>query len=268
MSSQAYVGLSQRTFQQALVHLLESEYALVGSRRVLELLAEDVQTLVDQFYPRPGRLDSGWLVFTGTRATDHKAYPGDQASDYELVTLAWPVLTPEDRTYLATQPETKQARRPWFQQRLMRLIEYGYQQPDGPVLLTVADLAAMLGLSTGEVSLLLNEARQKTGKALPTKGYHFDQGLRPTHKAQIIALYEQGWDEADIARRSQHAQSSVGRYLRDYERVKLLLKQAIPVAQIPQLIEMQPSVVDAYVKLVEQYHPDLLPNLNSLPKFD
>jgi hypothetical protein len=258
MSSQAYVGLSQRTFQQALVHLLESDYALVGSRRVLELLAQDVQTLIDQFYPAPGRLDSGWLVFTGTRANGHKAYPGDQPSDYELVSLAWPVLTADDRHALANQPETKAARRLWFQQRLIRLIEYGFQQSDGPVLLTVADLAAMLGLTSVEVSLLLKEARHSTGKALPTKGYYFDQGLRPTHKAEIIALYEQGYDEAEIARQSQHAQSSVGRYLRDYERVKLLLKQAIPVEQISQLIEMQPSVVDAYVKLVEQYHPELL----------
>jgi hypothetical protein len=178
MSSQAYVGLSQRTFQQALLHLLESEYGLLGSRRVLELLAQDVQSLVEQFYPRPQRLESGWLVFTGTRATDHKAYPGDKASDYELVTLAWPLLTAEDRAYLASQPETKQARRPWFQQRLVRLIDYGYNQPDGPVLLTIADLAAMLGLTTGEVSLLLNDARQKTGRALPTKGYHLNFAQR------------------------------------------------------------------------------------------
>lgn len=259
MSSQAYVGLSQRTFQQALVHLLEHDYALLGSRRVLELLAEDVQVLVEQFYPPAEHLQSGWLVFTGTKANAHKAYPGDKASDYELVTLAWPVLTQEDRQSLATQPEAKTARQHWFQNRLIRLIEYGYAHPEGPVLLTVADLAAMLGLTTGEVSAFLTQARQTTGKALPTKGYHFDQGLRPSHKAEIIALYEQGLDEVEIARRSQHAQSSVGRYLRDYERVKLLLKQAIAVEQMAQLIEMQPSVVDAYVKLVELYHPDLLP---------
>lgn len=259
MSSQAYVGLSQRTFQQALIHVLESEYGLLGSRRVLDLLADDVQHLVDQFYPRPQRLESGWLVFTGTKATAHKAYPGDQACDYELVTLAWPVLTPQDRQDLAHQPETKQARHKWFQQRLIRLIEYGWHHADGPVLLTVADLAAMLGLTTVQVSLLLKEARQTSGNPLPTKGYYFDQGLRPSHKADIIALYEQGCDEAEIARRSHHAQSSVGRYIRDYERVRLLVKRQIPVEQIPQLIQMQPSVVDAYVKLLAQYHPELTP---------
>lgn len=259
MSSQAYVGLAQRTFQQALLHLLETEYALLGSRRVLALLTEDVQQLVEHFYPQPERLSSGWLLFTGTKANDHHAYPGDQASDYELVTLAWPLLTPEDCRQLAHQPETKQVRQKWFQQRLMRLIEYGWQHPDGPVLLTVADLAAMVGLTTVQVSLLLQDARHTTGKPLLTKGYYFDQGRRPSHKAEIIALYEQGLDEVEIARRSHHAQSSVGRYIRDYERVKLLLQQGIPVAQMARLIEMQPSVVDSYVKLIQQYHPDLIP---------
>ena len=117
----------------------------------------------------------------------------------------------------------------------------------------------MLGLTTVQVSLLLKEARQTTGKPLPTKGYYFDQGRRPSHKAEIIALYEQGLDETEIARRSQHAQTSVGRYIRDYERVKLLVQRRIPVEQMTRLIEMQPSVVDAYVKLVSQYHPELTP---------
>ncbi len=103
MSQQAYVGLTKRTFGQALVHLLESDYALLGSRRVLDLVAHDVEVLVDQFYPPPQRLKSGWLVFTGTKADGHKAYPGDQAKDYQLVTLAWPVLTPQDRQQLASQ---------------------------------------------------------------------------------------------------------------------------------------------------------------------
>jgi len=257
MSSQAYVGLCKRTFQQALVHLLEGDYALIGSRRVLDLLAQDVEELVDQFYPQPKHIKSGWLVFTGTKANGHKAYPGDQAQDYELVTLAWPVLTDQDRQQLASHGESKAVRQSWLQQRLIRLIEYGWEHPSGPVLLTVADLAAMVGLTTVQVSLLLKDARQTTGKSLPTKGYYFDQGRRPSHKTQIIRLYEKGLDEVEIARQSQHAQASVGRYIRDYERVKLLLKRGIPVKQMAPLIQMQPSVVNAYVKLVAEYHPDL-----------
>ena len=104
------------------------------------------------------------------------------------------------------------------------------------------------------------------GKPLPTMGYYFDQGMRPTHKGEIIALYEQGLDEAEIAFRAQHAQSSVGRYIGDYERVKLALKRQIQPDDIAQMTGLQPSVVRAYVELVYKYHPDLqqVPALNHL----
>jgi hypothetical protein len=108
------------------------------------------------------------------------------------------------------------------------------------------------------LSKLLAEARKETNQPLPTVGYYFDLGMKPTHKAQIVDLYEQGLDEVEIAYRSQHAQSSVGRYLRDYERVKLALQRQIDPDQIAPLTGLQPGVVDAYVKLVEKYHPDLL----------
>ncbi len=123
----------------------------------------------------------------------------------------------------------------------------------------------MLGRTNPQISNLLKDLRVETGKSLITKGYYFDQGMRPTHKAEIVTLYEQGMDEADIARHSNHAQSSVGRYLRDYERVKLLLQRNISVAQISPLTGLQPTVVDAYVKLTKQYHPDLLPNSDLPP---
>jgi hypothetical protein len=262
MSNQDFVGTAQRTFQAGVVHLLETEYGVLGSRRVLDLLARDLQVLAAQFYPTTEHVPSGWLVFTGTKATGSKAHPGQTATDYELVTLAWPVLLAEDLQRLATLPkghEGGQARVALLQLRLARIVEYGAQHPAGPVLLTVADLAAMLSLSPSRVGTLLIEARRTTGKPLLTKGYYFDQGMHPTHKAEIIALYEAGLDEANIARRTAHAQESVGQYLRDYERVKLLLSHRTPVERIPQLIGMQPSVARAYVGLVYEYHPDLMP---------
>jgi hypothetical protein len=262
MSGQAYVGTSKRTFRHALRHLLETDYGLVGSHRVLEMLVEDVEQLVDEFYPAPERLKNGWMVFTGTKASGHRARPGQSASDHELVTLAWPVLTAEDVQKLTQVGDTQEGRSQWNQGRLVRLVEYGQQYPQGPVLLTQADLAAMTGLTTVKVCLLLEAARKATGKPLVTKGYYFDQGMRPSHKKEIIDLYEQGLDEIAIARQSNHAIQSVGRYLRDYERVKMLVRRKTPEEQIGQLLEMQPSVVQAYLKMVKAHHPDMKKNGN------
>ncbi len=190
MKANPSMGSSQRSFQQAVVALLEEQYQVLGSQRVLELLAKDVQQLVDQFYPQPERLANGWMVFTGTRAEGGKAHVAQRAGEHLLVTLAWPVLLPEDLQFLAQQPETRALRHEWFKRRMLRLLEYGYQQPEGTVLLTVADLSAMLGLSMMQAGDLLHALRKETGKSLPTKGYYFDQGMRPSHKAEVITLYE------------------------------------------------------------------------------
>jgi len=262
MTAQSYVGTAERTFKAAVVHLLETDYGVLGSQRVLDLLARDLRTLAEQFYPAPDHVPSGWMVFTGTKATGSKAYPGKSAADYELVTLAWPVLLPEDTQRLASLPTGRpgsRTRAALLQERLARIIEHGRLHPQGPVLLTVADLAAMLSLSISQIGRLLAEARLSSGKPLLTKGYYFDQGMRPSHKDQIIALYEAGLDETVIALQTNHAQTSVGQYIRDYERVKLLLAHHTALERIPVLIDMRPSVARAYVDLIRQYHPGLIP---------
>jgi len=262
---QPYAGTSQRTFRQAVVHLLETQYGILGSERVLSLLAQDVQALAEEFYPLPDHVSPGWMVFTGTRASGKKAYPGQSGGDHELVTTAWPVLLQEDLEDFACNGVRERAKNTLWKKRIIRIMEYGYQQAGGEVLLTEADLGCMLGLSFGRVGKLLREARQETGKSLLTKGYYFDQGAKPTHKAEIIELYESGLDEAAVAVQSGHAQESVGQYIRDYERVKLLIKHGMPTDQIPAMIDMQPSLTRAYVKLIAQYHPELLSVGVSLP---
>jgi hypothetical protein len=269
MSCPTYIGTANRTFKQAVIHLLENGYALVGSGRISQLLAKDIEALVEQFYPAPENLRSGWMVFTGTKAEGRKAYPGKPASAYKLVTIAWPVCLQQDLETLATMPTGdagKETRRLLLQHRAMRLVEHGWQHSSGPVLLTLSDLSVMLGHSTVEISQLLADAREKTGKPLPTMGHYFDQGQKPSHKAEIVALYEQGLDEAAIAYRSQHAQGSVGRYLRDYERVKLSLQRRIAPEQIALLTGLQPAVVKAYVILAKKYHSDLFSETESALK--
>jgi hypothetical protein len=260
MSGQAFEGTKKRTFREALLGVLFEGYGLLGSRRICETLADDVQRMVEKFYPPSERLGSGWMVFTGTKAVGGKAMIAQDARDHELVSIAWPVLTPDDIQQMAeglARKRNEEKRQAWYQKRLIRILEHGWNHPDGPVVLTLADLSCMLGIPQEEVSALLKQARDQSGKPLLTKGYYFDQGLRPTHKDMIIALYEQGCDEADIAKRTQHSPQSVGSYIRDYERVKLLISRQTPIVEIGMLVNLQPSVVKAYVEMLKKYHEDL-----------
>jgi hypothetical protein len=257
MKNNAYVGATQRNFQQALIHCLESDYALMGSRKILELMTSDIQQLVDQFYPPSGHLSNGWMFYTGTKATSQKPYPGMRAGEFELVTIPWPILILDDMVALNQLSEAKADRQPWWIKRLVRIIEHGLNHEKGPVLLTLADLGLMVGLTARDVSALLKIARQQTGKPLTTKGQYFDIGMKPTHKCEIIELYEQGCDEVAIARKSGHDQTSVGRYIRDYERVKEAVQNSMPFQSIPRLLDLLPSVVEDYTEMVYKYYPDI-----------
>jgi hypothetical protein len=265
MTGETYLGVSHRTFTQAVTDLLERDYAILGSHRVLALLAQDLHHLVESYFPPPERLAPGWIVWTGILATGAKANPSADRPQRELVTLAWPVCLPEDLQDLAREGEAKDVLDQLLKKRLRRMIEYGLQHPLGPVVLTVADLAILFGRNSHQISQLLKQLRQESGEPLPTMGYIFDQGMRPTHKVPIVSLYEAGLDEALIARQTGHSAHSVGHYLRDYERVKLMLGQGAQQDQIAHLIGMAPNQVQAYADLVRQFHPELFSSTESSP---
>ncbi len=89
--------------------------------------------------------------------------------------------------------------------------------------------------------------------------YHkMDQASSPTRKAEIVRLFEQGKKPPDIARESGHSLKSVERYLKDYERVRMLLKSGSDVNAISVMINRGRKVVLEYVKIAQEYHPDLV----------
>ncbi len=97
---QSDVGSGKRTFQSALIHELETNYGFLNSKRMLALLAEDIQQLVEHFYPRRDYLPNGWVVLpapaTGPKASQGKT-PGADYGHH-----SWPCSLPEDITWMAT----------------------------------------------------------------------------------------------------------------------------------------------------------------------
>ena len=115
----------------------------------------------------------------------------------------------------------------------------------------------MLNLSYGLTGRYAREWAEEKGELLPLKGYRMDQGCRPTHKKEIVRLYEQGVAPPDIARETGHSLKSAERYLTDYERVRLLLKRGMEAEEIRTLTGLSRWVVVEYVELARQYHPEL-----------
>jgi hypothetical protein len=261
-----YASIQKRSFESALVHLLETEYGLIGGRRILQLLAEDVVKLVAEFYPPTQQASSGSLIWTCTADVGQKAEPGKRTEAYKSVTVRLPLVTNEDladRTDKKVPHSQRQASaRARDIQRLVRLVKSAHEQGG---LLTLAELSVLLNRSYEVVRGYVEVWQAESGELLPLKGYQMDQGCRPTHKGEIIRLFEQGLEAPDIARETAHNLKSVERYLKDYERVKLLLKRGLTAEEISSMIGRGRTVVLEYIQIAREYHPDLFASPASSP---
>ena len=89
------------------------------------------------------------------------------------------------------------------------------------------------------------------------KGYVLDQGSNPTHKAVIIGLYEGGLSPSAIARKTDHTQGAVDRYLKTYEQVLQLVKKGHDARSIRQITGRSMQTIVQYLRLVKEFHPKM-----------
>jgi transposase len=253
-----YASIEKRRFESALLHLLLTDYGMMqGGRRIAQLLVEDVTTLMAEHFPDSERTGSGTLVWTCTADEGRKAEPGKRTEEYKTVTVRLPLVTTaelHERTGQIPKAKKQTAGKERDKRRAVRLLKAAAEQGG---LLTIAELSVILNRGYKVTRRYLREWEEETGEMLPLKGYRMDQGSRPTHKREIVRLSAQGWEPPDIARETAHSLKSVERYLKDYERVKLLLKRNLTVSEISAMIDRGRTVVLEYVEIARHYQPDL-----------
>ena len=251
-----YASIEKRRFESALLHLLLTDYGMIqGGRRIAQMLVEDVIRLMAEFFPDSAQSGSGTLVWSCTADEGKKAEPGKRTEEYKTVTVRLPlVTTAELRQYTAPAGVKRPDANGRDRQRTVRLVKAAAEQGG---LLTIAELSAILNRNYEATRRYIRQWEEETGEMLPLKGYRMDQGSSPSHKKEIVRLSEEGLEPPDIARQSGHSLKSVERYLKDYERVKLLLKRGLDAAEISAMIDRGQHVVLEYVAIARHYHPAL-----------
>ncbi len=61
-----YESINKRNFRNALIHLLETEYKIIGSRKILSLLADDIEQLHSEYFVSTSTVGIGEIVFRTT----------------------------------------------------------------------------------------------------------------------------------------------------------------------------------------------------------
>jgi hypothetical protein len=133
--------------------------------------------------------------------------------------------------------------------RILRITREAFDQD---ALLSYEDLAMLL---TTSPSTIRRDARlaRKAGKIVMTRGWKHDMGPGTSHKAQIIDLYLKGYQFTEIELKTNHSETSVRRYLRDFVQVATLQRQNFSAAQIRQITSFSERLIREYLDLYEHY---------------
>lgn len=131
---------------------------------------------------------------------------------------------------------------------MRRLTHEAYEQG---ALLSQADIGLVIGYSPGAVSVTGVDLRGR-GEFLPLRWYVADMGSFPTHKAAIIRLYLSGLTTPDIASRTYHSKEAVDRYIRGFERVRLL-RRTYAREELPLLTGMSVNLIEQYLALINEH---------------
>ncbi len=246
-----YLSMGKRDFRQAVIHLLETEYKLVGSHKVIQMIAEDIEDLARQFFPSSVR--PGTLIWTTTSTAEKKVSYGKRGEDQRTCIVKLPFLTPED-IQNRIKPHSRKEGISQEVMRMVRMIKAAFAQGG---ILSIAEIATIMDRGLTTTQRKLSEYQKEKGEVLPLKGNILDQGSSPTHKGIVIQLYERKIAPPDIARQTGHSLNSVDRYISDYERVRMLLRKGINTKEISQLIGRGLSTVKEYERIATLYHPEI-----------
>jgi hypothetical protein len=260
-----YESIPKRSFRNGIIRLLEENYKLLGSHKVIQMIAEDIVELHKEYYPELEKESFGHIVWRTTKATSRKASYGTKSEDYEVQTVILPLVTEEDienriKSHYSYKDKDGQCN---YQKQMDRDIEVmarltkNASQQGG--WLTGAELSVLLNRSLGTIGRYMRIYHETHDDILPTKGMMLDQGSKPTHKGAIIDLYEQGYPEPDIARMTNHTIESTSRYIKNYKNIRLLLEKKFNIMDIVRITGRGRSTVLQYRDLVYRYHPSLKP---------
>jgi hypothetical protein len=241
----------KRSLPELLVHKFLTEYGYDHGPVIARAIVEDILHTIEYCWPE--RVPPKTIIWLAVRREWRNRRKSLDVTD--LVPVHLPMVV-ESELDLLMEPILRwnlKARRAFNRARFARWCFEAYEQ--GGVL-TLLDLSLMSGMSEHYVSELIREYEVETEKIVPTRGTVHDVGRSVTHKAEVVRRWLRCESPAQIARRLNHSQDAVDRYLADFHKVRLLAPK-VPISDLPTLTGLSVSLVNEYIALLRQYDSKL-----------
>jgi hypothetical protein len=224
-----------RFLKENIPHLGPELRVLLG-RRLIELFEQNMLT---EKRVKPGQML--WIaVDKNTRADSKKV---------KYISTILTLVTKEEINDLVNGSSCGLPNR-LLPQTISRLCKEAYSQG---ALLSMRDIALIFKRSSMNISSMRKKIEEQNGETLPTPATLQDMGSGVTHKALILrkVLIEKK-DMDKVRAETFHTQHAIDRYLKEFRRVEILLKDDKPVEYISKVTKIRPFIVTQYQKIYEE----------------
>lgn len=239
-----YASLQEKTFENALINLFQTEFGFLGGPSVIKLIVDRIVNLVEIYYPRMEHLHFGQLLWFAV-SKDEKKGPGKGMKHLKMVPVIIDLVTPSDIKDLIKGVKQRKI----IKKVMARIFKQSYKR-GGP--LAEHDVAAILHRDLHYISKTFREYQRETGEILPSRGVIHDVGGTMTHKAIIVGEYLEGKETPTICKKVDHSIDAADRYIKHVNQVRAALRNNVPTEEIPQVTGLSKRLAETYLRLLEK----------------
>lgn len=199
------------------------EYGYQNGPVLVKAIVDDILSIIEAHYlPVTDRVPPGTFIATVV-SKDAKVGPYNRKlSDCPMVTVKLQLFSKEElEEYLSGKVTPTHLLK-------KRTIRWFYEASQQGGYLTSQDVSLLSGVSLGAIYNWIRNYQDKNKTLVPTRGNMHDLGPGISHKKYIIRLYLQGKLPSEIARQTSHNVRNVSRYIKSFDRVRLLRKKHPP----------------------------------------
>lgn len=244
--------LRDKTMASVLRHLFATEFGYSDKLLFADAMIERILETLDAFIQPLTLVKPGQVLWMAVIHDGHKHAP-QAMKDTPQVPVVLDLVTDADLAALSDGESFVQVRR----QRHARLLKQALAQ--GGVL-AQTDLAALTLTYETCVGDDIAHVQRTADCRLPYRGVVQDIGPTLSHKAEVARLLEAGHLEPEICRllAPAHNLRSVERYAQNYKNVLKLLERGLVPDEVSHILSLSRRLMDQYVQIVKEHHPDIV----------
>jgi hypothetical protein len=237
-----YCTAHDRLLEPAIMNFFAREFSGMFGPMVSKNIASSLVNIFNELCPETTRLKPGQVLWNALSRNTRA-----DSINRKYIPVVLTLVSDNDINLFEKQVPAKKIK----QQIMARMILETNKQGGA---LSMRDLSLLLSTNASDLSRMRAEWEQEHNTILPHTGVVHDMGSTITHKVQIVVKHIIEKKAPNIvARETNHSQSAVDHYLRDYHRVKTLHKDRKDIEYIHLATNLSKSVINQYLKIINQY---------------